>query len=59
MSGGRGGRGGGDVVGIQITQKVQQSRIYSRLVEECREGYKNAREYGDTANIKAMEWIGG
>jgi hypothetical protein len=45
-----------DGVGIQITQKVQQSRIYSRLVEECWGGYKNASEYGDTANIKAAEW---
>ncbi|KAJ7816743.1 hypothetical protein B0H14DRAFT_2602420 [Mycena olivaceomarginata] len=39
-----------------ITQKVQQSRICSRLVEERRGGYKNTRGYGDTANIKATEW---
>jgi hypothetical protein len=41
---------------MQITQKVQQSRIYSRLVEERQGGYKNTREYGDTANIKAAGW---
>jgi hypothetical protein len=45
-----------DAVGIQITQKVQQYRIYSRLVEEHQGGYKNAREYGDRTNIKATEW---